>query len=104
MLTVSLVSSSRLLQGCDPGAPGLQTTTHGKPKFLDFIDWLAISLFFAPGTANRYAPCCSSGSGDVDTSTIVRAAPGGTITGLSGRTLKTSQLWTNPSQQVPKTV
>ncbi len=49
----------------DPGAPGLQVTSDGKPKVLDVVE--------------------ASGSGDVDTTTVRRVAPSEhTIVGLSG--------------------
>lgn len=61
--------------GIDPGAPGLQVTSDGKPKIIDLID--------------------GSGSGDVPTTTI-READDGKLEGLSGRELKLGK-WKNPS-------
>ena len=63
--------------GVDPAAAGLATTTLGYPKVLDVID--------------------CTGSGDVDTSTIVEADASGVIQGKSGRPLRVNKDWVNPS-------
>lgn len=62
--------------GVDPGAPGLQVTSEGKPKVIGRYD--------------------CSGAGDVDTSTVV-TPEGNEIKGLSGRTLVIPSSWKNPS-------
>ncbi|KAI8603041.1 subtilase family-domain-containing protein [Dissophora ornata] len=67
--------------GVDPGAAGLLVTSDGKPKIIDIVD--------------------CSGSGDIPTTTIVKASEGEdgipVITGLTGRKLRLSKKWTNPS-------
>nr|GEW39471.1 tripeptidyl-peptidase 2 isoform X2 [Tanacetum cinerariifolium] len=63
--------------GVDPAAAGLQVTSDGKPKVLDVLD--------------------CTGSGDVDTSTIVKADESGCIRGASGASLIINPSWNNPS-------
>uniref|UniRef100_A0ACD5Z3T0 Uncharacterized protein n=1 Tax=Avena sativa TaxID=4498 RepID=A0ACD5Z3T0_AVESA len=65
--------------GVDPAAAGLQTTSDGKPKILDVID--------------------CTGSGDVDTSNVVKADADGAIIGASGTRLIVNSSWKNPSQE-----
>jgi tripeptidyl-peptidase-2 len=63
--------------GVDPGAPGLQITSDGKPKMINIID--------------------CTGSGDVLMSAGVKADTGNTIVGKTGRILKLSDKWKNPT-------
>ncbi|KAJ7974178.1 tripeptidyl-peptidase 2-like [Quillaja saponaria] len=63
--------------GVDPAAAGLQVTSDGKPKILDVLD--------------------CTGSGDVDTSKVVKADSDGCISGASGATLVINTSWKNPS-------
>ncbi|KAF9901893.1 tripeptidyl-peptidase II Tpp2 [Lobosporangium transversale] len=66
--------------GVDPGAAGLQVTSDGKPKIIDIVD--------------------CSGSGDVPTTTIVKPTEEDgvpVITGLTGRKLRLSKDWKNPT-------
>lgn len=63
--------------GVDPAAAGLQVTSDGKPKILDVLD--------------------CTGSGDIDTSTVVKAAADGSICGASGASLVVNSSWMNPS-------
>ena len=67
--------------GVDPGVEGLLVCPDGRPKVIECID--------------------CTGSGDVDTTTIVAAteceAGVKTISGLSGREIKLNSTWENPS-------
>ncbi|CAN4087751.1 unnamed protein product [Withania somnifera] len=63
--------------GVDPAAAGLRVTSDGKPKVIDVID--------------------CTGSGDVDTSTVVKADETGRIPGASGASLIINSSWKNPS-------
>ncbi|XP_076246823.1 tripeptidyl-peptidase 2-like isoform X2 [Calliopsis andreniformis] len=64
--------------GVDPGVPGMQVTSDGKPKIIERYD--------------------CSGAGDVDTSKVVQA-PDGYINGITGRKLKVPSNWVNPTGQ-----
>lgn len=63
--------------GVDPAASGLQVTSDGKPKILDVLD--------------------CTGSGDIDTSTVVKTDADGCICGASGSSLVVNSMWKNPS-------
>lgn len=63
--------------GVDPGAGGLQTTTDGKTKIVDVVD--------------------CTGSGDVDTTTVVRADEDGCLAGTNGNKLRVNPGWENPT-------
>ncbi|XP_010434266.1 PREDICTED: tripeptidyl-peptidase 2 [Camelina sativa] len=63
--------------GFDPSAAGLHVTSDGKPKVLDVID--------------------CTGSGDIDTSTVVKADEDGHIRGASGVPLVVNSSWKNPT-------
>ncbi|KAI6696312.1 hypothetical protein NL676_016431 [Syzygium grande] len=63
--------------GVDPAAAGLQATSDGKPKILDVLD--------------------CTGSGDIDTSNVVKADANGSIRGASGAALTVNASWKNPS-------
>ncbi|KAH0452237.1 hypothetical protein IEQ34_019536 [Dendrobium chrysotoxum] len=65
--------------GVDPAAAGLQTTSDGKPKIIDILD--------------------CTGSGDVDTSKVVKADADGYVMGASGARLLLNSSWKNPSQE-----
>ncbi|WBW72871.1 tripeptidyl-peptidase II Tpp2 [Schizosaccharomyces osmophilus] len=71
--------------GVDPGAPGLSLTSTGEAKFKNVVD--------------------CTGAGDVDTSLEVESLDNGTsneyisVQGRSGRTLKLSKKWKNPSKK-----
>ncbi|CAJ1977041.1 unnamed protein product [Sphenostylis stenocarpa] len=63
--------------GVDPAAAGLQVTSDGKPKIIDILD--------------------CTGSGDIDTSKVVKADAHGCILGASGASLVINTTWKNPS-------
>ncbi|GBP73480.1 Tripeptidyl-peptidase 2 [Eumeta japonica] len=63
--------------GVDPAAAGLSVTSTGETKVIERYD--------------------CSGSGDVDTSTVVSKLVDGCITGITGRKLTIPESWRNPS-------
>ncbi|KAF5731190.1 Tripeptidyl peptidase ii [Tripterygium wilfordii] len=63
--------------GVDPSVDGLQVTSDGKPKILDVLD--------------------CTGSGDIDTSKVVKIDADGCIRGASGASLTVNSSWKNPS-------
>ncbi|KAG0495292.1 hypothetical protein HPP92_006286 [Vanilla planifolia] len=65
--------------GIDPAASGLQVTSDRKPKIIDILD--------------------CTGSGDVDTSKVVKVDADGYIAGASGARLLINPSWRNPSQE-----
>ncbi|EPY53178.1 tripeptidyl-peptidase II Tpp2 [Schizosaccharomyces cryophilus OY26] len=71
--------------GVDPGAPGLSVTSTGQAKFKNVVD--------------------CTGAGDVDTSLEVESLDNATsneyitVQGRSGRTLKLSKEWKNPTKK-----
>eukprot|EP00963_Diacronema_lutheri_P014099 scaffold2858_cov659-Pavlova_lutheri.AAC.70 len=65
--------------GVDPSAHGLRFTSNGSVKVVDVID--------------------CTGSGDVDTSQVVRLDAEGTLWSARGRALSVHPAWTNPSAE-----
>ncbi|KAJ7534844.1 hypothetical protein O6H91_12G006500 [Diphasiastrum complanatum] len=65
--------------GVDPAAAGLQLTSDGSPKILDILD--------------------CTGSGDIDTSGVVKEDEDGYIVGASGARLQINKAWKNPSKE-----
>ena len=65
--------------GVDPGAAGLEITPDGRKKIIDVVD--------------------CTGSGDVDTSTVVNMDESGCIKGVLGNSLRVNPEWKNPSGQ-----
>jgi tripeptidyl-peptidase-2 len=63
--------------GVDPGASGLQLTSDGKAKIIDVVD--------------------CTGSGDVDTTTVVAADADGVLPALHGARLRVNPSWANPT-------
>uniref|UniRef100_A0AC34F3M2 Peptidase S8/S53 domain-containing protein n=1 Tax=Panagrolaimus sp. ES5 TaxID=591445 RepID=A0AC34F3M2_9BILA len=63
--------------GCDVSLEGLQKTSEGLPKIMDYFDF--------------------TGAGDVDTSVVKEMDSKNVLIGLSGRKLKIPQKWINPS-------
>ncbi|PNY09227.1 tripeptidyl-peptidase 2-like protein, partial [Trifolium pratense] len=77
LATMLLRKIDNIDSGVDPAVDGLQVTSDGKPKILDVID--------------------CTGSGDIDTSKVVKADADGCISGASGASLVINTSWKNPS-------
>ncbi|KAG4919119.1 hypothetical protein JHK85_057400 [Glycine max] len=63
--------------GVDPAAAGLQVSSDGKPKIIDILG--------------------CTGSGNIDTSKVVKANADGCTSGASGASLVINTSWKNPS-------
>eukprot|EP00256_Glycine_max_P050594 XP_006606118.1 tripeptidyl-peptidase 2 isoform X1 [Glycine max] len=68
--------------GVDPAAAGLQVSSDGKPKIIDILG--------------------CTGSGNIDTSKVVKANADGCTSGASGASLVINTSWKNPSERKKK--